>query len=380
MHSEFHHVALDQIRYSVVWESHATLEAALQLQPTDEVLVITSAGCNALNALLSEVRRVTAIDLNPVQNALLEFKVYLIRHFPHAVLRALLGLDGPTAVARTWAYIAPQLPTDLRRYWDAQLAQHPQGLLSAGKLEMYLHGFLPTLPASLQQHVRALLRCATVEAQRAYFAAHLHGTAFQSQFETYFDEANLSRGRDPRLFRYAEESGGAAFYQRLRRQVATEVLADNFFFRFFFFGPEHLPEHILPICYQEKSFTRLRARLPYLQLQSGEAVAYLLSPAGRAITKASLSNIFEYVSPVEFADALRALRTRGKLRLVYWNLLQTQGDPGHGGLPLEASPEPVAPSPNACFYLPDARALELAAASVLATVGGYSAFTSLSAL
>ncbi|MBG8555640.1 DUF3419 family protein [Hymenobacter guriensis] len=363
MHTEFHHVALDRIRYSLVWESAATLQAALPLSSTDEVLIITSAGCNALNALLSPARHVTALDLNPVQNALLQFKAYLIGHFSHTVFRALLGLDGPAAVAAAWAKAAPQLSADLRAYWDRQLTEHPAGLLTAGKLESYLHAFLPTLPEATQQHLRQLIQCPTVAEQRVYFEQYLHNTAFRGQFEMYFDEANLSKGRDPRLFRYAEESGGAAFYRRLRHQAATELLADNFFFRFFFFGPENLPEVILPPCYQARHFARLRARLPNLRIQTGEAVAYLLSPAGRTITRASLSNIFEYVSPTEFAQAMHALQARGNLRLVYWNLLQAQGDAGLDGL----EPTPVPALPGACFYLPDARVLNFPAPAIAAS-------------
>ena len=52
MHSEFYNVALDRIRYSLVWEDSTTLYAGLNIRPGDTVLVITSAGCNALNALL----------------------------------------------------------------------------------------------------------------------------------------------------------------------------------------------------------------------------------------------------------------------------------------------------------------------------------------
>ena len=52
MNSEFYNVALNRLRYSLVWEDSQTLYEALAIGPTDNVLVITSAGCNALNALL----------------------------------------------------------------------------------------------------------------------------------------------------------------------------------------------------------------------------------------------------------------------------------------------------------------------------------------
>ena len=61
------------IVYNQCWEDPAVDRQALDLQPTDRVLVITSAGCNALDyALLGA--QVVAVDANPRQNHLLELK------------------------------------------------------------------------------------------------------------------------------------------------------------------------------------------------------------------------------------------------------------------------------------------------------------------
>jgi S-adenosylmethionine-diacylglycerol 3-amino-3-carboxypropyl transferase len=361
MQSEFYNVALDRIRYSLVWESNRTLRDALDVQPTDEVLVICSAGCNALNALLLNPRRITAIDLNPVQVHLLSFKQHLIRHHEHRVLRALLGLDGVPAVLATWQEIEASLPTDMRAYWAPFFESHPAGILSAGRLESYLLGFVPTLSAELQAHLRQLVNCDTVAEQRALFFDHLHGSAFEEQFITYFDQANLSRGRDPKLFKYAAESGGREFYARLVRQLSTELLRDNFFIRFFLFGPDDLPEAVLPPCYQARNFETLRARLNRLDVATGEAVEYLLSDAGKRITKASLSNIFEYVSPAEFERVCRTLFAdcNRPLRLVYWNLLQMQGAKRNAAIPLDkAASQSLTQQDQACFYLRDVRVLD----------------------
>jgi S-adenosylmethionine-diacylglycerol 3-amino-3-carboxypropyl transferase len=360
MQSEFNNVALDRIRYSLVWESAGMLAAALDVQPTDHALVISSAGCNVLNTLLLGPGHLTAIDLNPVQNQLLRFKCYLIHHHAPAVLRALLGLDGPAAVQATWQTLEPRLPINLRAYWGSFFESHPAGLLTAGRLESYVTGFLATLPAEQQHHLRQVLHQESVAQQHRYFLAHLHGTTFQQQFLTYFNDANLSCGRDPQLFRHATQAGGEAFYIRLCHQLSTELVRDNFFFRFFFFGPENLPEAVLPPCYQQQNFWQLRARLGRLTLTTGEATDYLLSEAGRHITKASLSNIFEYVSAAEFERVSEALFANSRpLRVVFWNLLQAQAASGTSTAPLAAClSEQVFGRPGGCFYFHSARVLD----------------------
>jgi S-adenosylmethionine-diacylglycerol 3-amino-3-carboxypropyl transferase len=361
MHSEFASIPLDRLRYGLVWEDHATLYQALDLGPDDHALLITSAGCNALNALLAGPRQVTAIDLNPLQNELLALKMHVITHHPPTVLRGLLGLDGPAAVATATAALQASLPPADYAAWAAYLTQHPRGLLLAGQLESYVTSFVPSLPAAWQAKLRGLLSCGSVAEQWVYFQRELDQPDFWDRFVAYFDAVNLSQGRDPRLFRYAAESGGATFYTRLRQQMGQQLARDNFFFRFLFFGPENLPEALLPPCYQATNYQALRQRLPQLQLVTGEASEFLLSAAGHSVTKASLSNIFEYVSPTEFERVSRALATRpAPLRLVFWNLLQAQATRRTAAVPLLPAASATLGAQDACFYFGGVRVLAYA--------------------
>jgi S-adenosylmethionine-diacylglycerol 3-amino-3-carboxypropyl transferase len=368
MQSEFARIPLDRLRYGLVWEDHATLYQALDLGPEDHALIITSAGCNALNALLAGPRQVTAIDLNPLQNQLLALKMHAIAHHPLAVLRGLLGLDGPAAVAAATAALQATLPPADYAAWAAYLAQHPRGLLLAGQLEGYVTAFVPSLPAAWQATLRGLLGCGSVAEQQAYFQRELDQPEFQARFVAYFDAANLSRGRDPRLFRYAAESGGATFFARLRQQMGRRLARDNFFFRFLFFGPENIPEALLPPCYQATNHQHLRSRLHRLRLVAGEASEFLLSAAGHDITKASLSNIFEYVSPAEFECVSRALAARpAPLRLVFWNLLQAQAARRSAAVPLLPAASATLGAQDACFYFGGVRVLDYAGCPAAAT-------------
>ena len=369
MNSEFAQIPLNCLRYGLVWEDHATLYQALDLGADDHALVITSAGCNALNALLAGSRQVTAIDLNPVQNQLLHLKMHVIAHHPPAVLRGLLGLAGPAAVAAAAAKLRATLPAAAYAGWATYLAQHPGGLLLAGQLEAYVTGFVPTLPAAWQARLRHLLTCPTVAAQQAYFRQELDQPGFKNRFIEYFDAVNLSRGRDPRLFRYAADAGGATFYERLRQQLSRQLARDNFFFRFLFFGPTALPEHLLPPCYQAANHDRLRRRLGRLRLVTGEASEFLLSAAGQDISKASLSNIFEYVSAEEFARVSGALAGRPRpLRVVFWNLLHAQAARRTAAVPLLPATSAALGAQDACFYFGGVRVLDYSGCEVIEAI------------
>jgi S-adenosylmethionine-diacylglycerol 3-amino-3-carboxypropyl transferase len=213
----------------------------------------------------------------------------------------------------------------------------------------------------VQARLHHLLTFDTVPAQLAYFEAELNQPGFRTRFIDYFDAANLSRGRDPRLYSYAAAAGGATFFGRLRRHLGRHLARDNFFFRFLFFGPQNLPEAILPPCYQAAHHGQLRARLGRLHLVAGEATEYLLSEVGQDVTKASLSNIFEYVSPAEFGRVSRALGQRAQpLRAVFWNLLQAQALRRTATVPLLAAASEALGAADGCFYFGGVRLLEYA--------------------
>ena len=66
--------------YNTCWEDPRLDRVALELGPSDTVVVITSAGSNALDYVLAGPRHVHAVDMNPRQNALLELKLSGIKN------------------------------------------------------------------------------------------------------------------------------------------------------------------------------------------------------------------------------------------------------------------------------------------------------------
>lgn len=354
MKSEFTHLSLETIRYSLVWEDSQTVDELLDICADDCVLMITSAGCNILNALLKNPKEVTAIDLNANQNNFLELKKHIILNHDFKIYRGLYGLDGINAVALAVSEIKKTLPANALEYWSHFFESHPKGMLTAGKLERYITAFFPTLPVKVQEDLLYLVSIENVEDQFSFFSQHIDCSVFKPLFMDYFDDANLSEGRDPRLFKYAEASGASVFYNRLITQLKSFLVKDNFYFRFFFFGAENIPEEVLPPCMQEKNFENLRTQLHKLTLVKGEAIEYLLSDQGFKFNKISLSNIFEYTSHYEFAGVLKKLSNYASngASILFWNLLNIQGQPTPA-LSQNIVITQHSLSAKACFYFKD---------------------------
>lgn len=105
--------------YNTCWEDPRLDRVALQIGPDDEVLVITSAGCNALDYALTGPRSVHAVDMNPRQNALLELKIAGIRSLEFGDFFALFGQGRLVGARRMYDQaLRRQLSPWAQDYWD----------------------------------------------------------------------------------------------------------------------------------------------------------------------------------------------------------------------------------------------------------------------
>lgn len=347
MYSEFQQLNFDIIRYSFVWEDNQILTQNLNFQSTDHVLMITSGGKNVLSALLNPLKKITAIDINPLQNDLLKLQINLIKNYDYATFRGLLGLDGEEGVSKNLEKIESIENKESFIFWTNFFKKHPKGILHSGRLETYLTSFIETLPADLQRNLRNLIMFEDVDSQASYFKKYLDSSDFKKYFIDYFNEINLSKGRDSKLFKYAEETAGETFYNRLLHQSEKFLLKDNLYFCFFFFGAQGIPSNTLPPCYQEANFDMIKKSLGKIEIIDGEVIDYLLSEEGKSINKASLSNVFEYTDKQTFEKICDELSKHNQnIQFVYWNLLQNQIPKNNHHLYHQMIPK----LPTSCFY------------------------------
>ena len=68
--------------YNQIWEDPRVDAAALRLGPESSILTISSGGCNVLNYLVHEPKRIVAIDLNANHMALTRLKLAALEHLP----------------------------------------------------------------------------------------------------------------------------------------------------------------------------------------------------------------------------------------------------------------------------------------------------------
>jgi S-adenosylmethionine-diacylglycerol 3-amino-3-carboxypropyl transferase len=317
------------IRYAQVWEDADVLLAALDVQPTDAVVSIASAGDNALALLGTGAARVVALDLNPAQLACLALRVAAYRELDHGGLLELIGSRPSSRRPELYQRCRSQLSAADRSFWDAHGEAVAGGIGGAGKFENYFRVFRERVVPLVHGRatVEALLRGGAPDVRERFYAERWDTWRWRLLFRLFFSRFVMGRlGRDPAFFKYVEGSVGERILDRARHALTVLNPAENPYLHWILTGTHGAA---LPWALRAENFERIRNRLDRFEWHLATLEDFLAREEGARWDKFNLSDIFEYMSPENCAALLARLAavSRPGGRLAYWNMLAPRSRP-----------------------------------------------------
>jgi S-adenosylmethionine-diacylglycerol 3-amino-3-carboxypropyl transferase len=314
-----HQAKFDFVRYANCWEDADVLTSALAPSAAGRnLLSIASAGDNVLALLTLAPKRIVAVDLSTPQLACLELRIAAFRELEHEELLAFLGLRCALGRVATYRCLRGQLSATARGFWDAHESDIENGIVTVGKFERYLALFRRwCLP--LVHHddaVEELLRRKSAEERDRFYVERWDSWRWQLVFQVFFSRAVMGHlGRDPTFFEQAEGSVASRLLARAHHAVTQLDTSDNPYLEFILTGTFR---RALPRYLQPEHHATIRERLDSIEIVHGS-----LGEVRGRFAGFNLSDVFEYMSPQEFAGAaqhLRSLAEDGAI-FAYWNML-----------------------------------------------------------
>jgi S-adenosylmethionine-diacylglycerol 3-amino-3-carboxypropyl transferase len=257
--------------YNTCWEDPRIDREALELTPRDSVLVITSAGCNALDYALAGAGQVHTVDMNHRQNALLELKLAGLHALDYEDFFALFGKGRLPEFHRIYrSALRPRLGESARAYWDRNAdffdpAQSRRSFYfrgTSGAFAWLINGYLGCRPA-LREGVDALLSAPDLESQRALYYAEIR-EAFWTRYLRWLMDRDMTLSmlgvplRQRETVERFHPGGIVGFVEDCVDAVFGHLpLHDNYFWRVYLTGAythDCCPEYLKP-----KGFQRLKA-------------------------------------------------------------------------------------------------------------------------
>ena len=299
------------LAYSSVNEDFRTEARALLVGPNDEVLCIAGSGARALDLLVSRPRSLVAVDVNPVQSALLMLKVAAMRRLDYSTYAAFLGLDPLSPRERLDLYRS--LRGDLgchARWFDAHPQAIASGILYAGRWERY-YAKLSRLARLLRARtLDALFDCDQIDEQRHVVRDAWDKRWWRGLFSLVCSPwvSRFCFG-DEAYFRYPAFPVGRTLHRLMLRSLDRTLARDNFMMNLVFCGrlsPSDLPPHLTQAGYQ-----RIRSHLDALCIRTDDIRRVLIADSQR-FTRLSLSDVASFLDAREFEALCRIAVTHAR--------------------------------------------------------------------
>jgi S-adenosylmethionine-diacylglycerol 3-amino-3-carboxypropyl transferase len=257
--------------YNQCWEDPAVDRQALALEPRDRVLVITSAGCNALDYALVGAQ-VIAVDANARQNYLLELKRAGIKTLDFDAFFSLFGEGGSGRSREIYTALRPALADEPRAFWDSEIQsfepEHARGRSfyysgTAGLVALAVRWYIDRV-ARIRGLVDRLLGARGLEEQleiyRGELRVHFSGERLLRTVGSSAVMSLLGVPPPQRAMVTTGEGGWAGFLRRcLDHVMSVALLRENYFWTVYINGRysrESCPEYL-----KRPNFEKLKAGL-----------------------------------------------------------------------------------------------------------------------
>ena len=286
----FSSVISNNLIYNTCWEDPRIDRKLLGLDSDSNLVMLTSAGCNALDYLLDNPKSIHCVDANPAQNALLELKRSIFLNQNYDLLWDFFG-NGRKCGADLIYHnkLRLHLSHTAQKYWDAHIGNftpstnQPSFYFSgtSGKVALMVYNRLQR--KGLTSQVQRLLNAQTLDEQQYYFEE------IEPQLWNLFSKwlirqhATMSLLGVPstqqQMIKDKYEHGLLHFIRESLAHVFTKLpISDNYFWRVYMTGS--YVKHCCPNYLREEYFGTLTNRVERISTYTSTLLDFLKKHPG----------------------------------------------------------------------------------------------------
>jgi S-adenosylmethionine-diacylglycerol 3-amino-3-carboxypropyl transferase len=222
-------------------EEDTSVEHDLLPLDAGHVLAVAGSGSRIVPLLARKPRRLTCVDINPLQLALTRLRLTALRHMEHDEYTGFLGYPPApwNAERRRRAFQALPIDAETRAALEPMLTRHQwQPIVYAGRFEQMLKTLARFNRATVGRRGAEIFDCRSVAEQRDYYAQRFPRWRWRVLLSLLANStvlnALLYRGEFPK--KNLPEST-FAIYERIFHRLLTEAPArESFFLQLAFFG------------------------------------------------------------------------------------------------------------------------------------------------
>lgn len=268
----FKQVHSNNLVYNTCWEDPRCDRTLLEFNDQSSVVMITSAGCNALDYSLDQPNNIHCIDMNPRQNALLQLKLAAFKNGDFDILFQMFGKGKCSNVKEIYFnQLRSHLPDFAQLYWDKNIKYfNGKGLRktfyhygTSGTFAWLTNQYLKSRK-KLYRQVQEMFETKDIKHQADIYQ-EIEGRILNPLIGWVVNRhLTMSLVGVPRaqqkLFVDKYEKGALGYIQECLRKVFMELpLEDNYFWRLYLNG--EYTENCCPAYLEQHNFETIRQQV-----------------------------------------------------------------------------------------------------------------------
>ena len=288
----FSKVHSNNLIYNTCWEDPRIDRKLLNLDKKSKVVMITSAGCNALDYSLDSPKEINCIDMNPRQNSLLELKKATIKNADFDLHFKMFGNGLNKNIEKDYKKkLKPLLPKYAVKFWDKKINKfYPSGK----KDSFYFFGTSGSFAWLFRKYfdskkgvkglINQLLACETLQQQQNIYDEL--EPKFLNKMILWLMNRHLTMSLlgvpraqlDLIMEKYPDAMAG--FIRTNLRHIFTELpIQDNYFWRLYLTGrytKECSPEYL-----KKSNFKKLKENINSISIHTTTISKFLKDNPGK---------------------------------------------------------------------------------------------------
>jgi S-adenosylmethionine-diacylglycerol 3-amino-3-carboxypropyl transferase len=293
-----------RLRYSFGNEDWRTEEAALDIQPQDQVLCITASGDRPLNLLARECKKIVCVDANYVQNHLLQLKVEAMRRLDYQEYLAFLGAIPGKGRQETLQLLLPHMDSQAAKFWSEHERMVAKGILYQGTVERLTSIVAKIFSLTRGKKVKRLFSINNLEEQKKFLQDEWENF-FWNKFFHFVLHPSFIRFfiKDPGLTNVGSNIKPTYLYDRIHSSLEKELAKRNPLLSLILRG--RVSQDAFSPYLTEEGTHVIKNRLSSLEIHTADVIDYLDSLSGPTFDVFSLSDVASYISYPDFIRLLK---------------------------------------------------------------------------
>ncbi|MDB5223492.1 MAG: hypothetical protein JWN83_2159 [Chitinophagaceae bacterium] len=313
-------VPLSTLIFTLNWEDPESDVRAIDMKEGQTLMTITSGGCNTLNFLLHAPEKIYAVDINPAQTCVMDFKIAAIKNLDHHEFISLLGLIKCDKRLELFSRIQHDLSEESKLFWNANSKLVKKGILFNGKFERFvkLAGKMLNFIQG-RKKVEKFFSLETLIEQRDFYNKRWNNKSWKLIFTVMFNKKRLAKkGLVAEYFHFDDgaQTFSESFYNRASKVLCDIPVKSNYFLSAYFTG-KYNSENEVPLYLKAENYEKIKRNINKIEVITADTKYWLEKMPCSCIDGFCLSNICELMSEEDtkklFTEVARTAKPGAKI-------------------------------------------------------------------